>query len=313
VIERQAIALARRSENSRVRAALENACSFKKSPAEWDSLSRNLSLLSAPEPHALRPRDTTITTPLLVRVNRLLLGTAAFLPIPVARRDPQIPEASAIRGRANGQVHEETRDSGAIEFLKMILERFWEGTPPTWTYAQTSPAARAEEKCAASWPIAPTTHRALTGDSGAADDDIPAKVRELTEMAEDLLSMQLLRHVSQFVAQLRVMVTFIVITSFSLLLALNSYPFPMQNRTEFLLTILIAVAAAAILRIIVGINRDETISRVANTASGFKLDRNLLAALIGYVLPLIGILAAVSYDFSDLLRVWLDPIFHHFM
>jgi hypothetical protein len=72
---------------------------------------------------------------------------------------------------------------------------------------------------------------------------------------------------------------------------------------------MIAVAAWAILRLVIGINRDETISRVANTMAGFKLDSNLATAMISYILPLIGILAAVSYDMSDLLRVWLDPIF----
>ena len=38
------------------------------------------------------------------------------------------------------------------------------------------------------------------------------------------------------------------------------------------------------------------------------LDRDLASGLVGYILPLLGILAAVSYDVSDLLRNWLDPI-----
>jgi hypothetical protein len=109
------------------------------------------------------------------------------------------------------------------------------------------------------------------------------------------------------------MVGFIVIGSFSLLLAVNSYPFPMENRVEFFVMILIATAAFAILKLIVGINRDETISRVANTVPGLKFNRNLAAGLIGYILPLIGILAAVSYDISDMLRVWLDPILRNLM
>ena len=109
-------------------------------------------------------------------------------------------------------------------------------------------------------------------------------------------------------AQLRTKVSFIVVGSLTLLLAINAYPFPMQDRIEFHLAILIAVAAAVIFRMIIGINRDETISRLAGNGGGLKLDRNLFTALIGYVLPLIGILAAVSYDVSDLLRIWLDPV-----
>ncbi len=197
--------------------------------------------------------------------------------------------------------------------MKKAVFRFWEGTPLTWNFAKTNPARRIAQKPGASWLISRRTRQALTGDTAVEKDDLLTAVREWTEMAEDLIVLQLLRHLSQFVAQLRVMVTFIVLGSFTLLLAINSYPFPMQNRAEFLLTILIVVAAATILRLIVGINRDETISRVANTASGLKLDRNLFTALIGYILPLVGILAAVSYDVSDLLRVWLDPVFHLFM
>ena len=128
-------------------------------------------------------------------------------------------------------------------------------------------------------------------------------------MAEDLITLQLLRHLSQFLAQIWVMVRFIVIGSFTLLLAINSYPFPFQHRIGFFLTILIAVASVVILRLVIGINRDETISRVGNTMAGFKIDHNLAASMAGYILPLIGILAAASYDMSDLLRVWLDPVF----
>jgi hypothetical protein len=46
-----------------------------------------------------------------------------------------------------------------------------------------------------------------------------------------------------------------------------------------------------------------------DTLSGFKIEHSLAAAMAGYILPLIGILAAVSSDMSDLLRVWLDPVF----
>lgn len=67
-------------------------------------------------------------------------------------------------------------------------------------------------------------------------------------------------------------------------------------------------------RDLLGINRDETTSQVANTLPGqLKLNRDLASGLFVYVLPLIGILAAVSYDVSDLLRVWLDPVLRNLM
>jgi hypothetical protein len=154
---------------------------------------------------------------------------------------------------------------------------------------------------------------ALTGGAAVGDAEILEGVRKWTAMAEDLIALQLLRHLSHFLAQLWVMVGFIMFGSFTLLFAINSYPFPTQNRVEFFLAVLIAVAASVILRLVVGNNRDETISRVGNTMPGFKLDRNLAGSLVGYILPLLGILAAISYDVSDLLRVWLDPLFRNLM
>src|SRR5262249_47343326 len=110
------------------------------------------------------------------------------------------------------------------------------------------------------------------------------------------------------------MVGFVVVGTLTLLLAITSYPFPYQSRVEFFLAVLIALGAIAILRIVLGINRDETISRVANSIPGrLKLDRNLVSGLLVYLLPLLGLLAAMSYDVSDLLRTWLDPLMRNFM
>jgi hypothetical protein len=179
----------------------------------------------------------------------------------------------------------------------------------TWTFCEGKAAEKVQEDAGAGWPIAPATAAALLGKTEDEQRDSLDGVRAWIEMAEDLITLQLLRHLSQFLAQIWVMVRFIVIGSLSLLLAINSYPFPFQHRIGFYLTIMIAVAAVVILRLVIGINRDETISRVGNTMAGFKIDHNLAVAMAGYILPLIGILAAVSYDMSDLLRVWLDPVF----
>jgi len=212
-------------------------------------------------------------------------------------------------GEMNPRQDEANPIPDANEILKKILRPIWNGRPLTWTFAEGKNAEKVQEEAGAGWPILPTTAAALLGKADAGETDTLVRVREWTEMAEDLITLQLLRHLSQFLAQIWVIVRFIVIGSLTLLLAINSYPFPMQRRIGFFLAIMIGVAAWAILRLVIGINRDETISRVANATAGFKLDRNLATGMIGYILPLIGILAAASYDMSDLLRVWLDPVF----
>ena len=174
-----------------------------------------------------------------------------------------------------------TVDPSANEILQKALRRVWKGTPPAWTFADGSATEKAREQSSALWPIPPATVADLLGPIDENANNVLASVREWVEMAEDLIALQLLRHLSQFLAQLWVMVGFVVIGSLSLLLAINSYPFPQQSHLEFFLSILIGVAAFAILRLIVGINRNETISRVGNTMAGFKLDGNLLSGVVG--------------------------------
>ena len=74
-----------------------------------------------------------------------------------------------------------------------------------------------------------------------------------------------------------------------MLLAVASYPSPIQHRFILGLGLLIAFLVALIGLIVLGVNREELISRVANTVPNrFKLDRNLITSLLTYVVPLLG-------------------------
>ena len=338
MIQVQATALAGRC--SGVRSALERACSQDGvSQAEWDSLPAALERINEPLTHTTDQGrgGWRAVSAWLAPVPEFLRDPHGFLRLSRGEPIRASSESSNIAGRQQAPGTDARREepkavatgsektpmetgsmeprpseptvAGANEILKRILARVWKGRPLTWTFAEGKAAEKVQEDAAAGWPILPETATDLVGAAGDSDNDILAGVREWTEMAEDLITLQMLRHLSQFLAQIWVMVGFIVVGSFTLLLAINSYPFPLQNRIGFFLAILIAVAALAILRLVLGINRDETISRVNNTMAGLKLDHNLVSGMIGYILPLIGILAAVSYDISDLLRVWLDPVF----
>jgi hypothetical protein len=336
MIEDQARALAGRCAG--VRPALERVHSHQGdqedgvSPAEWASLPKRLMRINDHVNPTTAQNDGgwKIVRSGLAPVSRFIRDNGGFLRVFLGKPAPE-RERSATAAVLQGQVKREfmppetavhsaaiqktlsmTGDgdtAGANVTLNKILNLIWYGRPLTWTFAEGKVAAKIQEEAGAGWPILPATAVELLGKPENGEKDILAGVREWIEMAEDLVTLQLLRHLSQFLAHIWVMVRFIVIGSLTLLLAINSYPFPLQYRIGFLLAILIAVAAWAILRLVIGINRDETISRVANTMAGFKLDHNLASAMMGYILPLIGILAAVSYDMSDLLRVWLDPVF----
>jgi hypothetical protein len=103
----------------------------------------------------------------------------------------------------------------------------------------------------------------------------------------------------------------LVLTVLALLLAVNSYPFGFQDRLFFGLCLLIAYLAVIIVRIVLGINREELISRLANTPQGFKFDTPLLSNLLTYIVPLVGTLAALSFNISDTFHTFFDPILRH--
>ena len=121
-----------------------------------------------------------------------------------------------------------------------------------------------------------------------------------------------MRWLAAALAQVWILIGFLVLGSLSLLLAVNSYPFPYQERLMLGIGLLIGALVVTILMIVVGFNRDELISRIANTAPNqTKLNPNLVGSFLTYIVPLVGVLAAFSFDTSDTLRSLLDPILRH--
>ena len=88
---------------------------------------------------------------------------------------------------------------------------------------------------------------------------------------------------------------------------------PDQDRLMLGLGCLITVLVVTILAVVIGFNRDELISRISNTTPNrLKLDQGLVGGIMTYILPLLGVLAALSFETSDTLRSLLDPLLRHF-
>jgi hypothetical protein len=109
------------------------------------------------------------------------------------------------------------------------------------------------------------------------------------------------------------MMQFVVMASLALLLAAMSYPFDHQGWLTTIMVFLILFVGFVVSTIIVGINRDELISRVSDTAPGkLSFDSNFISSLVTMLGPLVGALVAISFDVSDLLHAWLGPLFQYF-
>lgn len=136
-----------------------------------------------------------------------------------------------------------------------------------------------------------------------------AELRRWLRDAEDLIALVLARQIAWLRAYCKSIVTFLVVGLLALTLALTSYPFQPQG---FLLTatVLLAAVTAIVVVIAVQANRDEVLSRINKTTPNhFTLDRQFLLTLVTYVVPLLGMLGALSYGMSDVIRSWFEPLF----
>ena len=76
---------------------------------------------------------------------------------------------------------------------------------------------------------------------------------------------------------------------------------------------LIVFVAWVVGSVLIGVNRDELISRVSDTTPGWlSFDSGFIHSLLTMMVPLLGALLAISYDLSDLLDVWFGPFFRLF-
>ena len=109
------------------------------------------------------------------------------------------------------------------------------------------------------------------------------------------------------------MMQFVVVGSLSLMLAAMSYPFDHEGWLTIMMACLIFFVGSVVAVILIGINRDELISRVSDTTPGrLSFDSNFVTSLLTTVVPLIGALAAMSSDAGDLLHTWFGPLFQSF-
>ena len=83
-----------------------------------------------------------------------------------------------------------------------------------------------------------------------------------------------------------------------------------------MMTVMVTIVlfvALIVSNVLIGVNRDELISRVSDTAPGrISLDSGFINLCLTTIAPLIGALLAISFDMSDLLHTWFGPFFRLF-
>ncbi len=130
---------------------------------------------------------------------------------------------------------------------------------------------------------------------------------------EDLLALEAARWIGGALARIWTLVGALVLASLALLLALTSYPFPEQLRGMSLMGLVIAALIVLILRVAIGANRDEALNLLGDHDPGkINWNASFFGNLATYVVPLAGVLAALSFQVTDLFRSVLGPILRLF-
>jgi hypothetical protein len=131
----------------------------------------------------------------------------------------------------------------------------------------------------------------------------------LIDSLERVLALEVARWLALALARTWWLVASLVVTGLALLFAITSYPFPEQPRVMAVVGLVLAVLALTVVRVVFGLSRDPVISRIEGTAPGeISWDSALFSRLGTFVVPVVGVLAAVSFDMLDLFRSVLGPI-----
>jgi hypothetical protein len=164
------------------------------------------------------------------------------------------------------------------------------------------------------WADAPVGHLARP-DKGEADKvkAEPTREEKIIEYLEDLLALEAARWAGGALVRVWLSIGFLAFSAVALLFAITSYPFPEQSRVMAVIGLMIAALVVMVLRVALGTSRNEVISKIDGTSPGRITWNSMLFSSVGtYVVPLVGLLTAVSFDLLDLFRSLLGPILRIF-
>lgn len=167
------------------------------------------------------------------------------------------------------------------------------------------------------WASRPAFFHTSEGDKKSADEDScewmgveDVDVKRWLRSVEDLIAMVVVRQLSWLRAAVETILGFLVAGLILMTLVLTSYPFEPQGPMFALLGALTAITVGTIVVVAVQASRDEVLSRLNKTATDrFTFDRQFLTIMITSVAPLLGLLGALSYSLSDLVRSLFEPFF----
>jgi hypothetical protein len=143
---------------------------------------------------------------------------------------------------------------------------------------------------------------------GPASSDVP--LPKWLRMAEDFVALEITADLSRLFVQLRNLSRSLTWAPLLAVLALVSYPFHPQRLLLLVAGVMILILLGGAVKVLLQIERNALVSRIrGGTAHQVDWSWGLAGRLALHLVPLLGLLAAASMDSSNLLHIWLDPIY----
>jgi hypothetical protein len=145
--------------------------------------------------------------------------------------------------------------------------------------------------------------RAVRGRAEGFGCDEESKVPEALCLARQVIALELLMYVEWVLRYFRHLCRFLVLGGLLGLALVGSYPFQPQNEFQWLALALFGLSLAVVVYLILALNRNATLSRLAGTEPGsISLDRALLSNVALFVVvPLTAVIGAKGGVIQDLL------------
>ncbi|MFL5385939.1 MAG: hypothetical protein ACJ8GN_25770 [Longimicrobiaceae bacterium] len=278
--------------------------------AQWRHLKRLTDSLAAPAP----PPKPAPAEGLLAKVGgtiAALLWTAPPPPAPALPAPPHGGEED-LRAAARkygqrpqpypglGKCGDEVVMGANFLALADTLKAFWDAEP---TPAEVTDVAGQVEKESGTRGSGPSTSGRFRR---TFSEDLGLWIRA----AEEFAAVQVVDYVEWVISQLRTLAGFLFLSLILLSVHISSYPFVPESLVKLLLFAILVLTIVAVVTVMVEMNRDEVLSRIARTEPG-KVSWNWQFIVNMLVFGLVPLLTLISSEFPgirDFLFAWVPAL-----
>lgn len=204
-------------------------------------------------------------------------------------------KALAAPGRDASEVPPQSPAKASLVVIQ-ILKHFWDGRPLKGDLSGKPPVSGGSE-----------LHTTNTADLYM--KTLPDSLHLWLRLAEDFIAVQVVAYIDRLFPHLRNALLFSTLGMLVMLLSISTYPFQPEHFLLMLVWFMIFTIAGLTFFVLIQMNRDEVLSRVAKSEPGkLSWDRRFMAQILVYVaVPVVSLLAAQFPAVQRSVFFWLEP------